>query len=276
MSFLENIIYGFISGIAEFLPVSSRAHQILLRHLFGVDTRDSIQNLLVHIGLLFSIYFACREYLSSLRRVMKETSATRRRRLHTPDVKTFYDLRLLKTGTFPLVVCLFLSFATSGMENSLLAIIGFLIFNAFVLFLAEHSSHGNRDSRTMTGLDGIVMGVLGALSSFPGISRTGMITAYATIRGADTQNATNWAFLLGIPALIFAVCFDVVGMITGGISGLSFSVFFGYLLSGAAAFAGGYLGISALRAILNHSGFSGFAYYSLGEALFSFILYLIT
>lgn len=276
MSFLESILYGFVSGITEFLPVSSRAHQTLLRYLFGVETRDSIQNLLVHIGLFFSILIACREYLSRLHREQKAVSASRRRRVRSSDAKSLYDLRLLKTAAFPLIIGLLLCFPTEKMENSLLIIMGFLIINGFILLLAEHVSHGNRDSRTMTGLDGIVMGIVGALSSFPGISRTGMIAAYATMRGADSQNSTNWAVLLGIPALIFVVCYDIVGIVAGGVGVIAFPVIVGYFISGAAAFVGGYLGISILRAMLNHSGFSGFAYYSLGEALFSFILYLIT
>lgn len=276
MSFLESVLYGFISGITEFLPVSSRAHQALLRYLLGVQARDSMQNLLVHIGVFFAIVLSSREYLSRLHREQKAISGSRRKRLRSADAKSLYDLRLLKTATFPLIIGLLLSFPMGKLENSLLFIIIFLILNGFVLLLAEHCSHGNRDSRTMTGLDGIVMGVVGALSSFPGISRTGMITAYATVRGADSQNAANWAVLLGIPALIFATCYDIVGIVTSGMGVITFSVIIGNLLSGAAAFAGGYLGISVFRAILNHSRFSGFAYYSLGEALLFFILYLIT
>ena len=55
MSLIESIIYGLLSGIAEFFPISSQAHQTLLRYIFGVATRNSLQEFLVHIGLLFSI-----------------------------------------------------------------------------------------------------------------------------------------------------------------------------------------------------------------------------
>ena len=45
MSFFNSIFYGFISGITEILPVSSQAHQALMRYLFGVDTRIPIKRL---------------------------------------------------------------------------------------------------------------------------------------------------------------------------------------------------------------------------------------
>lgn len=276
MSIIESILYGFVSGLSAFLPVSSHAHQSLMCYLFGISTRNSLQEILVHIGLMFSIFVGCREIIFRLRREQKLMSATRRRRMRAVDAKSYYDLRLLKTATFPLLIGLLLYITTQKLENNLVAIMGFLLVNAFALLVAEHSRHGNRDARTMTGLDGIVMGILGALSVFPGVSRTAMIASYATVRGADSENVSNWAILLGIPAIAFAICFDVFRIVTVGVGGFSFSAFIGCLLSGAAAFTGGYVGISLLKAVLANSGFSKFAYYSIGAALFSFIIYLIT
>ena len=142
--------------------------------------------------------------------------------------------------------------------------------------MVEHVRQGNRDARTMSGLDSIVFGVVGAASVLPGISRTGMISAYAAARGADRQNASNWAILLGIPALLFMISFDIYSLAVGTVGILSLSAFAGYFLAFAASFFGGYIGISFLQLVLNYFGFSGFAYYSFGTAFFSFVIYLIT
>ncbi len=275
MYILKSIIYGLVSGIAEFLPISARAHQGLLRFLFGMDTRDPLLDLLVHMGLLISVFVCCREYISQLHNEQKRLSI-RRRRSRSVSSKFYYDLRLLKTATIPLLVGLLLYFSTAKFESSLLTLMLFLICNAFVLLLAEHSSHGNRDSGTMSGLDGILLGITGALSVFPGISRTGMIASYATLRGADGQNTANWAALLAIPALIFSGVFDVVFAAQYGLGAISFGRIAGSILAGIASFFGGYLGVSVLKVMLTHGGFSKFAYYSIGAGLFSFILYLIT
>ena len=37
MSLLQSIIYGLVSGLSELMPVSSAAHQVFLRELFGVQ-----------------------------------------------------------------------------------------------------------------------------------------------------------------------------------------------------------------------------------------------
>lgn len=276
MSLLESILYGLVSGIAEFLPVSAGAHQALLRFLFGVDNRSSLQELLIHIGVLVSVFVANRETLSRLRLAQNSLSNTRRRRSRNLlDGKSYYDLRLIKTAAVPLIIGLFLRITTQDFDDNLLAMMGFMILNAVILLFVAHSSYGNRDARTMSGLDGIVMGVVGALSVFPGISRTGMIASYATARGADGESASDWAILLGIPAVLFAACFDVVGIFSSGLGIASASMVVGCALSGLTAFCGGYIGISVLRLLLNHAGYSKFAYYSIGTAMFSFILYLI-
>ena len=275
MSLLESILYGFISGIFEFLPVSSRAHQALFRYLFCADTRDSIQDLLVHIGLVLAIVISYRELLLRLHREHKSI-ASRRRNVRSLDSRIYYDLRLLNTATMPLIIGLTLCFATVKFENNLLCLLAFCIFNGVVLLIAEHTRHGNRDAKTMTGLDGIAMGLVGALSAFTGISRTGMISAYSLARGADSKHAANWAVLLGIPALLFAIFFDVFVILRSGVGVISYYTILQCFLSGISAFCGGYISITILQMALNHFGFSGFAYYSIGTGLFSFILYLIT
>ncbi|MBQ7025332.1 MAG: undecaprenyl-diphosphate phosphatase, partial [Peptococcaceae bacterium] len=206
----------------------------------------------------------------------KTIATSRRKRNRSLDVKSLYDLRLIKTATFPLLICLLLCVVVGKWKDNLLTVMCFLIVNGLILLFAEHIQHGNRDSRTMTGLDGIIMGILGALSSFPGISRTGIVSAYATARGADNQNAANWAFLLGIPAIVFAACYDIILIFSSGVGTLSLLLIVGCILIGIGAFVGGYIAISILVSILNHAGYSPFAYYSLGAALFSFVLYLIT
>lgn len=276
MSLIESIFYGFISGITEFFPISSRAHQALLRYIFGATSRNSLQELLVHIGLLLALFVGCRDILHRLYREQKTISTSRRRKNRSLDVKSLYDLRLLKTATFPLLFGLLLCIIVGKWKDDLLTVMCFLIVNGLILLFAEHIQHGNRDSRTMTGLDGIIMGILGAISSLPGISRTGIISSYAVARGADNQNAVNWAVLLGIPAIILAAGYDVVLIFSTGFGALSLVAILGCLLSGIGAFAGGYAAISILVSILNHAGFSPFAYYSFGAALFSFVLYLIT
>ena len=60
MDFISIIILGFIQGIAEFLPISSSAHLIIFRDLFGIgagmDAHLALTfDLALHFGTLLAI-----------------------------------------------------------------------------------------------------------------------------------------------------------------------------------------------------------------------------
>jgi len=271
---IESMIYGFISGLTEFLPVSSQAHQAMLFRMFGIDRRDPIQDMLVHIAILFALFVGCKGLFLRIRRENKLAANARRSRIY--ELKTMYDLRLVKTAAIPLLLGLFLYIATEKMEMQLLYIALFFVINGIILIIPEYLRQGNKEASAMTGMDAIMIGVFGALSSLPGISRVGAVHSFAVIRGADQQHAVNWAYMLSIPALLLVLLFDIIHLISYGIGTVSFMVTLGYLMSAAAAFVGGYFSIIFARRLIMRSGFTGFAYYSWGTALFSFIIYLIT
>jgi len=276
MSIFASIIYGFISGITEILPVSSQGHQALMRYLFGTNTRIPFQEFLVHTGILLSLLMGCSELLKQLIREQKNLSGKYRRRMRHTDGKSYYELRLLKSAATILFIALFAYFLTKKYEYSLLPVMLFWLVNAVILLVADHMPRGNRDARTMSALDGVVMGLAGALSAFPGISRTGLISSYAISRGVNYETSVTWTLLLGLPALIFYMLFDLVCLLTSGFGVATIGATIGCVLSGCAAFVGGYFGIALLKLILHHTDLSKFAYYCIGAAMLSFTIYLIT
>ena len=273
MSVFESIIYGLVSGLTEFLPVSSRGHQAVLLRLFGQDHRDPVRDFLVHIGIICALLFSCKTLFTHLRR--ENMLSKRRRQKGGYDRKGIYDLRLVKTAIIPMLVGMVLYIATRSLEFKPLSVALFFAINGIVLIVPEYMAHGNKDARVLSGFDGILMGFSGVLSSFPGISRVGTMGAYMTARGADRQASLNWILALSLPALVLLVGFDIVNLIVQGFDPITFSVFIGYLLAAVAAFGGGYLGVVILRYLTVQTGYASFAYYSWGAAMFSFVLYLI-
>lgn len=276
MSLLENILYGLVSGLTEFIPVSGRGHQSLLHYLFGVNTRLSLQDLLVHIGILLSVFVASRDYIDRLRWEQKAAATPRRNRSHRMDSKNYYDLRLLKSTVIPMLLGTILLNLFLNTENNLLTLMWLLIVNGAVLLLAEHARQGNRDAKTMAGIDGIIMGIATAAAALPGLSGTGLTLSYTTARGADIQKATSWVILLVIPVTIFALCGDMFYIFINGFGDVSVLMIIGSILSGFAAFCGSFVGISILRLLAANSNVFQFSYYSFGLALLSFMLYLFT
>ena len=51
MDLLQSLLYGLLSGVSEFMPISSFGHQAMLRRLFGASYWDPAMDLFVHMAL---------------------------------------------------------------------------------------------------------------------------------------------------------------------------------------------------------------------------------
>lgn len=273
MSFLESLLYGFLSGLTEFLPVSSQGHQAVMLRLFGLTYREPARDVFVHIAILLALLTGCKPIFNNLLREQRLASSAGRRR--HGDRRSTHDLRLVKNGALPLLIGLFCYIAARKVEGNLFVLALMFIVNGIIIIIPEYTRHGNKDGRFMSGWDGVMIGLFGALSAIPGVSRVGSINFYTTMRGVDRNHSLNWAFLLSVPALLLFMVFDIVNLFTLPLGTVSFVTFLLYLVSAIAAYLGGYLSISLMRYLSVHTGFAGFAYYSWGAAMFTFVLYLI-
>lgn len=273
INWFESILYGFISGIAEFFPISSRAHQRILMQLFGIDHKDPLMDLVVHLSLLFSIFFSCRVLLEQYRRELSMSTRGRRGIRHNTNLRM--DMQLIRKATLPMIIgIVLLTYIIGSHETSLLLTSVFLVLNGMILFLPERMMQGNKNAGSMSAFDSILIGIAGSLSALCGISRIGCSVSAAVVRGAKRQNGFTWALLLGIPALITLCVLDVVNLFSQLGTIQLWGNFFSYVLCAITAFCGGCAGIRMMKFLITRISLSGYAYYSWGAAVFSFIIYL--
>ena len=273
LSFLESVLYGLISGLTEFIPVSSQGHQAIMLYLFGLSNREPVRDLWVHIGILLALLTACRPMFNSLRR--EQILLSNRRRKYNGDRRAAYELRLFKGAIVPLLIGLIFYFSTNKLESKIVLITVFFIVNGIIVVVPEYIRQGNKDGRFMSGMDSFLIGAFGALSVIPGISRVATINLYSMLRGVSRSNALNWALLMSVPALAVFLVFDIIHLFIIPLGTITFITILYYLVSAIAAYFGAYLGIHIMRYLSVHTGFAGFAYYSWGAAMFSFVLFLI-
>ena len=275
MNFFESCLYGLFSGLAEFLPVSPEAHQVLLRQLFGIEGKLPLLNLLVHIGVLLAVFYGGRDTLRRLHREYQLRRMPRKRRRRPSDTQSAADLSLLKTALLPLLLGVLIYIKSQNWQLSPHIVAPLLFLNGILLYIPMYLPSGNKDARSMSPLDGLLIGFAAMLAVFPGISRIAATTSVATARGAEPQHGYRWGMLLAIPALAVLILFDLIAIVTVGLEGVKFIAILQYLTSGVTAFIGAYLSIMLARNILQKTGIFVFSYYCWGAAIFTFILYLI-
>lgn len=271
---LHMLLYALISGFTEFLGVSAPPHQILYNQMFGLAQSDAMLTLFVRLGVLVAVLICCRARINRLLREYRLSSLSRHRRNRQPDVMAQLDIRLLKTAMIPLLISVLFYMRAGEWITKVQWLAVTLTLNGIVIFIPRLISLGNKDGRSVSRLDGVVMGLGGALAAIPGFSRIGCILSAGLVRGIDRGYALDMALLLSIPTLLGLLIFNVYAVIVAGATVGALMVLI-YLLAAAIAFGSAWLGIKLMRYLSVKAGFTGFSYYCWGLALFSFILYLM-
>ena len=274
ISWIQSIIYGFISGLTEFVPVSSQAHQLIMRNLFGLYDVNYMLNLFVHLGMLTGLTFTSGGYILGTYNEHRMSQSNRRRRRREVNQQAVLDFKVVKTAVIPILLSFVAYSFTMKWENIVPIVAAFMLLNGIILYIPMYLAHGNKDSRNMSALDSLLFGLGSALSALPGVSRIGAGCSTAIMRGADPKHAYHWCIILSLPVLVLLLGFDIFGIFSNSVVGSGFGFVVKCILSGTCAHLGASLSISLLKAMTERTGISVFSFYSLGAALFAFILYL--
>ena len=275
LNWFESCILGLFSGLLDIIPVSAQAHKVLLLKFFGVKASSDVMNLLIHVAVFAAIYYSSQTQLVRMKRARSLARVPKRKRKRPLDVRSMMDWSLLKTMFVPAVIGVFLRQYTTGIQSNLMLISLFLFFNGIILYIPQFFPTSNRDSRTLSRIEGLLMGLGGVISAVPGISAIGAATSIASVCGVDRTYGLNMSLLMNLAITAGLMLYDVMGIATNGFGTLSILIVIRYLFTAAAAFGGTILGIKFMRHLAQGKGFSGFGVYCWGLALFTFILNLI-
>lgn len=271
-SLLESIIYGFISGFLEFLPISSDIHRVLFRKLTGLPTEQGALRMAVHMGAFLALLAVCRGRIGKLLREKRFASVPPKRRKRQPDVASLMEFRLLKLAMLPLILSCLLYPLLSLQITSLWLMSLITIANGIVLLWPQYHLRANKDARSLSRMDALLIGLGGAFSVLPGMSYVGALTSSAQLRGADRQFGLNFCYLLMIPVLI-CLCIGDGWMIVTSSGGTT--AWYCLLGAGISAFIAGSAGLQLMRFLAVKVGFSEFAYYCWGIGFLGILLYLV-
>ena len=159
LNFFQSLIYGFLAGLSDILPVSAQAHKSILLKIFGQDSEPAVLRLIVHLAVFAALYYGCRSQIQRIMRQQRLAKIPKRRRKRPVDMRSIMDLRLLQTTLVPIFIGFLIHFKIASLESSLAWVAAFLVVNGVLLFLPALLPSGNKDSRSMTRVDGLLMGL---------------------------------------------------------------------------------------------------------------------
>lgn len=276
LSWLESITYGFVSGLADVLPVSAQAHRILLLKVFGHTGRSDLLQVLIYLGIFGALYFSSQKHLVRMTRAVKLSRVPKRRRKRPLDTRSMMDFRFLRTMVIPVILCLFLQKYTVTISDTLLFVVMLLFVNGIILYIPQYMPTGNRDSRTLSRVEGLLIGLGGGAGILPGISGVGTATAVASVCGVDRNYGLTMALMMNMVFTAGMAVISFLNLLSNGfVETLSILLLLRYIVTAFAAFGGTLLAIRIMRTMADGNGYGLFGFYCWGMALFTFILNLL-
>lgn len=205
MDLVRAVILGIVQGVAEFLPISSSGHLILVPALFGWEDQGLAFDVGLHGGTLLALlayfwrdwYVMFRTGLADLVRHGARVAAWR------TDTRLLW---LLAVGSVPAAVAglLFDSWIESHVRQPWLVAI-MLALMGTVMLAADSLAPKRRPMASVGIRDALYIGVGQAFALIPGVSRSGATVTVALARGLRREDAVRFAFLLGTPAFVGAL-----------------------------------------------------------------------
>jgi undecaprenyl-diphosphatase len=198
MSLWEIILLGVVQGVAEFLPISSSGHLVILEALLGHRGENLELNVALHFGTLLSILVVYRRdvipALMQPRMIFAVTLAT------LPVVVTGLAMKDL---------------FEAANENPLIAGCGLLVTST-LLFLTPRIDTGTRELSQIGWGQALVVGLFQAVAPFPGVSRSGSTIVGALLMGMRRDAAANFSFYIAAPALLGATILMLKDLVDEG------------------------------------------------------------
>lgn len=275
LNWLQSILFGLVSGAADIIPVSGQAHRLLLLKFFGVNQLPNLLALLLHLSVAAALYLSSQGQFVRMNRARALARIPKKKRKRPLDTRSMMDWSLIKTMLVPTVIGLLMNSRVRGWSVNMFLIAGMLFVNGLILYIPQFLPTSNRDSRTLTRLEGVLMGLGAGASVLPGISTVGIMVSIASVCGIERLYGLNMTFIVKLFFLIGLMVYDVLAIITDGLGGLTVMLLIQYIFTAALSFGAAMVGIRTLRRLAPEHGFHTFGVYCWGLALFTFILNLV-
>lgn len=260
MTLFEGAILGVVQGLTEFLPVSSSAHLILVRAVFGWDAGalNLAFDVACHLGTLVAVgAFFSGDIVGMLRGVPSALSSR-----PSADGRRIW---LLVAAMVPVVIVgLVLSGYIDAVRDQPRLTAGALIAGAGLLFLVERLTPRAGTEATLTVAGAVVIGAAQALALVPGVSRSGATITAGMLLGMSRLASARFTFLLSVPAIAAAAAHEGLELRHVTLAAHDWSLFGVGLITSAVV---GYLTVGFLLKFLVNHRLDVFAWYRVAIGL---------
>jgi undecaprenyl-diphosphatase len=211
----QAVVLAIIQGLAEFIPVSSSGHLIIVRRLLGWNELSPAHELTfdvaLHFGTLLSVLFYFRRTWFQIIRAalggkvvrFSETGDTDHNLTAEEQREERLLLWFLAIATIPGAIAgkLLEHSAEDYFREHIYLIATALIVVALLMWWGEKVSRLTKPLTRITFADAFIIGCAQATALIPGVSRSGSTITAGLFRNMTREAAVRFSFLLSTPII---------------------------------------------------------------------------
>lgn len=208
MNILSSIILGIIQGIAEFLPISSSAHLIIFRDVFGLGSGMEANvalcfDIALHLGTLLAIviFFFSDFWKMVIKGFQKG--------IKDKEGKMLWYL-VIATIPAALFGVLFEDAIEEFVRTNFILIALALTVMGIIIYVVDKKMPQTNSLAEMKMSDAFLIGCSQVFALIPGFSRSGTTIAMGRARNMNREDAAKFSFYLSAPIVLGAVMLQLL------------------------------------------------------------------
>ena len=202
------ITLGVIQGIAEFLPISSSGHLVILEQVqcFKEGLKDlgtagiMFVNVALHIATLLALLINMRKDIANIVKGFFQGMVSRDFRKSEVRITLYIIFATIPAA----IIGVLLSDLIENLFLSARVAFIFLIINGIILIFTKKITLRDRKLDEIGFFRSIGVGLFQAFAILPGISRSGMTITGGMLMGLGPVDSARFSFLMAIPVIIGA------------------------------------------------------------------------
>jgi undecaprenyl-diphosphatase len=254
-------LLGLIQGVAEFFPISSSGHLLLLSSILDVAEKNPLLlSITVHFATTLSTIVI---YHNKLKKILFGIIKQK------DKVAISYVLKILISSIPILIVGLFLKdYVEELFNNSILIVLIMLFITGCVLLSTTFFSLGEK---RISYYYAFLIGLAQAVAILPGISRSGATISTALFLKIDKKNAADFSFIMVLLPIIGITFLELIIFTSSEIQ-LDFAQMKGLVIAFITSFISGVFACKYMISIVQHNNLKYFGLYCILVAILGFFI----
>lgn len=255
---LKAVLFGIVEGIAEWLPISSTGHLILLNEFVPMQVSPQFQSMfdvVIQLGAILAVVVLYFDKLNPFARLKADDQ-----RKSTWVLWFKVILAILPSG---IVGVLFDDWMDAHLHTATVVAAMLIVYGlAFIIVEAAHKHKIPRtdDVFTIGWGTALAIGFFQCLSLVPGTSRSGATILGGILMNVSRAAAAEFSFFMAIPTMAGASAIKLLKFFMSGV-GFTSSEMMILLVGCAVSFLVSLIAIRSLIAYVRRHSFSAFGVY---------------